>query len=56
MRYLTTKETSIYLGVSIPTLARWRKNNTSPPYLKRGGIIRYSQDDLEKWAYMHKIE
>ncbi len=53
MRYLTTKETAQYLGVSIPTLARWRKNKTSPPYFKKGGIIRYRQDDLDDWATAH---
>ena len=54
MRYLTTKEASEYLGVSLATLKRWRQKQISPPYLKQGGVIRYAQDDLEEWASVHK--
>ena len=54
MRYLTTKEAAEFLAVSIRTLERWRTQRGSPAYIKQGNIIRYSQDDLEKWAEMHK--
>lgn len=53
MSYLTTKEAAEFLAVSSSTLKRWRRENKSPPYLKQGGIIRYSQDELEEWAKAH---
>ena len=53
MRNLTTKQASKYLGVSVPTLARWRKNGTTPPYFKIKRIIRYRQDKLDEWVNAH---
>jgi excisionase family DNA binding protein len=53
MPYLTTKEASEYLGVSIATLKRWRKENRSPPFFKNGATIRYPRNKLEEWAKAH---
>lgn len=53
MKYLTAKEASEFLGVSISTLKRWRKENRSPPFFKNGATIRYPHDELEKWAKAH---
>ena len=31
-RWLTVHEAAAYLGVSVKTLAKWRNNNSGPPY------------------------
>ncbi len=52
--HLTTKEAAEFLNVAVSTMERWRKTKQSPPYYKRGGIIRYPIDDLRAWVEKHK--
>lgn len=48
--WLTTKEASEYLKISVGTLAVWRTNNTyNIPYTKCGGRVRYLKSDLDNW-------
>ena len=48
--FLTTKQTSEYLQITVGTLAVWRTNKTyNLPYLKCGGRIRYRKSDLDAW-------
>jgi excisionase family DNA binding protein len=53
-KYLNTKELSEYLGLSIPTLQRWRVDGQGIPFIKRGGIVRYDLRDIEAWLSDHK--
>ncbi len=46
---LKPKEVAKKLQVSLPTLARWRRNNSGPQFLKIGGSIRYTPAALEQW-------
>lgn len=43
---LNTHDAATRLGVSLPTLARWRRLGTGPRFLKRGGVIFYTTDEI----------
>ena len=53
-RYLNTKELSEYLGLSVPTLQRWRVDGSGIPFIKRGGVVRYDIQDVDNWLAQHK--
>ncbi len=55
--WLTAKEASEYLQITIGTLAVWRTNRTYPiPYTKCGGRIRYKLSDIENWLHSRTRE
>ena len=37
------------LGISLPTLARWRGAGEGPPFIKMGHRVAYTDSDLEAW-------
>lgn len=47
---LSTKQVSLLLGISAPTLCLWRQQKKHIPYMKIAGVIRYKLEDLEKFA------
>ena len=55
---LTAREVAELLGISIPTLARWRQTGAGPRFLKLGGrrenIVRYRQADIA--AFLDQAE
>ena len=51
---INTEEAARYLGVSIPTLKRWRAESIGPPYQRIGPkLIRYSEKELDAWLAAH---
>jgi excisionase family DNA binding protein len=47
---ITTEEAAKYLGISVPTLKRWRAENIGPPYQRIGPkLIRYKESELDRW-------
>ena len=38
------------LGVTKPTLARWRCNGIGPVFVKTGGKVGYTEADLSAWV------
>jgi len=70
-RFITTKEGARLLGVSARTMEAWREETMrarsqgslaqdsfiGPPYVKYSKkLVRYSMDDLLKWAARQKVE
>ena len=53
--HLTRAEASKYLGVSIPTMARWASKGVGPDYYLIGGKARYRIADLETWIAAHCV-
>lgn len=54
---LTVNETSEVLGISLATLARWRKvGGIGPTYYKMGGSVRYRLGDLKEWFASTRVE
>jgi predicted DNA-binding transcriptional regulator AlpA len=52
LRWLNPEQAARYLGISEPTLARWRLSGDGPPYSKYGnknGMVRYSRPGIDAW-------
>lgn len=49
-RYLRTTEAARLLGLSGRTLEKHRVYGTGPTYMKLGGRVVYTLDDLTSWA------
>lgn len=49
-RYLRTSEAAKLLGLSGSTLEKHRVYNTGPMYMKLGGRVVYTVEDLTMWA------
>ncbi len=50
MNYLTEIEAAKMLKISVYTLARLRRKEVGPPFIKIGGAIRYIEKALHQWA------
>lgn len=48
--FLDTRQASSFLNLSESYLVQLRKGITGPPYVKIGGAVRYSPEDLKVWA------
>lgn len=46
-RGLTDIESAHLLGVSVPTMRRWRLLGQGPRFRKFGGAVRYFREDIE---------
>jgi len=56
-RTLTTPEAAEWLGLSTPTLARWRGQRVGPPYIKLGPkSVRYRISDLDSWQQAQVVD
>lgn len=44
-----TPEAAAYVGLSKPTLERFRITGEGPDFVKLGGAVRYRKDDLDRW-------
>lgn len=47
-KFLTIKELSGHLNVSVYTLYAWVRKDRIP-YLKLNGLLRFDEGDIEKW-------
>lgn len=53
----TPAELSSFLGVSIVTLARWRRNKTGPLWVRVGAqAVRYPRESVHEWLEEHELE
>ncbi len=46
---VTGSELAERLGVSLPTLQRWRYEGSGPPFVKVGRKVRYAAADIDAW-------
>jgi predicted DNA-binding transcriptional regulator AlpA len=52
---LNERELAPILGVSLPTLRRWRAKNQGPPVIKISGrLCRYSLHTVFRWLASHE--
>jgi len=47
-KFLTIKELSGYLNVSVHTLYAWVRKDRIP-HLKLNGLLRFDEEDIAKW-------
>jgi predicted DNA-binding transcriptional regulator AlpA len=48
-RFLTECEVSERTQISLATLRRWRLENRGPKYHKFGSLVRYGEEELNRW-------
>jgi excisionase family DNA binding protein len=47
---LTEAQSAAYLGISLSTIRRWRKQSgTGPAYFRVGDCLRYHKSELDKF-------
>lgn len=52
---LGTAEAAVYVGLSVPTLKKYRLNGTGPRYARIGTKIVYRPADLDEYIAKHLI-
>jgi predicted DNA-binding transcriptional regulator AlpA len=53
---LNTEQAAEYTGLSAPTLARMRQQDTGPVYCKMGGRVFYLREDLDAWIAACRVK
>ncbi|MDP2924160.1 MAG: helix-turn-helix domain-containing protein [Candidatus Omnitrophota bacterium] len=53
-RYLSPKELSEYLGVSINTIYGW-VSQKKIPYKKLGRLVRFSVEEIDEWVKQNSV-
>ena len=51
---LTEQELADYWGMKINKLRKWRSNGVGPTYIKIGGHVIYTKEDIEKYEQARK--
>ncbi len=51
---LSRPQAAAFLGVSVPTMARWASESMGPAYYIMGNRARYLQSDLESYYERHR--
>lgn len=46
--WLTPEAAAAYLGIALGTLRNWTSARFVP-HAKRGGVVRYHRDELDRW-------
>jgi excisionase family DNA binding protein len=46
--WMSPLEAARYIGISIGTLRNWSSGRFIP-FVKRGGVIRYNRNSIDKW-------
>jgi predicted DNA-binding transcriptional regulator AlpA len=47
--YRDAQYVAYLLGIESQTLATWRCSGSGPPFVKIGRLVRYKDEDLQKW-------
>ena len=45
--HLSEKDAARYLGISLSTIRRWRRNSSGPSFYRFWGVLRYCRDALD---------
>ena len=54
-KLLSEREAAQYLHCSVGFLRRGRLFRTGPAYVKIGALVRYRQDDLERYISVNRV-
>lgn len=55
-RYLTTAQAAERRGRTRQALANERSRHMGPPYIRDGGRVLYSEDELEQWLTTRRVD
>jgi len=53
-RYLSPKELSQYLGVSLQTVYEWTSQKKIP-YVKLGRLVKFDIKEIDKWMLSQRV-
>ena len=53
-RLLTVADLAERHSVAVQTVWCWNSNETGPPYIKVGRLVRYRLRDVEAWERQHE--
>jgi hypothetical protein len=58
INYLTTEQAAEYIGSTPHALSSWRRGNQNkgPAYIRLGGKVFYTAEDLDKWVQSCRVE
>jgi excisionase family DNA binding protein len=48
-RFMDTRQTAQYLGISASTLTKWRMVGRGPRYFNFGSLVRYATEDVDAY-------
>ena len=52
----TEEGAALYLGLTVYTLRKWRREGSGPEYIRCGArLIRYMQADIDSWLAQRKF-
>lgn len=54
-RWWTVEDVAAYLSVKKSTIYSW-VSDKKIPYFRRGGLVRFRQDDIDAWMESCKVE
>ena len=49
-RWVSERDLSMYSGIAVRTLQRWRLFDQGPPFRKLGGAVRYDLQAFDEWV------
>lgn len=52
---LSPADAAVYVGLSVPTLKKYRLDGTGPRYAKVGSRVVYRPTDLDAWLTAHLV-
>ena len=55
-RLMSQRETANFMGRSVRTLAIWRRKGYGPVFLKVGGAVMYSREDIAEFYRSIRID
>ena len=53
--YLTIRDLSEHLQVSVSTIYKWTSKNQIP-FFKLGGSLRFKKDEIDKWVQKYEYK
>jgi predicted DNA-binding transcriptional regulator AlpA len=55
-RFMDTKQTADYLGISASTLTKWRMHGRGPRYFNFGSLVRYDVSDADAYIETCRVK
>lgn len=53
---MTVQQASLYLGLAVSTLNKWRCHGGGPVFIKMGRAVRYRIEDLELYTLISRVK
>lgn len=54
-KYVSEKRAAEYIGISVKTLQRKRREEKGPAYIQIGRLFKYTKPDIDAWMQKAKV-